>query len=488
MLRRPLAAPEPRAEAAPSVSEPPLVSCVMPTRNRCEFALHAVRLFQRQDYERRELLVVDDGDDDLERRLPDDPRIRYLRAPRGETIGAKRNRACAQARGAFIAQWDDDDWYGSRRLSVQLEPLLAGRADMTGLLTPVFFELEPWRFWTISAPLHRRLFMENVHGGTLVFARRVWERLARYPNASLAEDAAFLIRAKARGARLERVDGANVFVYLRHEGNAWRFRCGEYLDRRGWQRTSEPPFPPEDRAFYAARSPDAAVPAQPLVSCIMPTSDRRAWVAHAIAYFLRQDYPNLELLVLDDGDDQVADLVPPDPRIRYIPLERRLVLGEKRNRACELAHGEIVVHWDDDDWQAPHRVRYQVDELERHGAAICGPTRVLHFDPAAGRAWLYEYPARGRRWVAGNALCYRKEAWQANRFAPVQIGEDTRFLWSPRAPQPLVLPDHRFFAALVHSGNTSRKTTRGAYWHPRPLDEVRTLLGDDWPRYAPAGA
>jgi glycosyltransferase involved in cell wall biosynthesis len=483
-LRRPLVAAAPEAPVVPRVSEPPIVSCVMPTRNRAEFALHAVRLFQRQDWERSELLVVDDGDDDLERRLPSDPRIRYLRAPRGESIGAKRNRACGQARGAFIAQWDDDDWYGSRRLSVQVAPLLAGRADMTGLLTPIFFELEGWRFWTCSPPLHRRLFTENVHGGTLVFARRVWDRLARYPNASLAEDAAFLLRARARGARLERVDGRDVFVYVRHGRNSWRFRCGEYLDRGGWQRAPEPPFPPEDRAFYAARSPAAGASGQPLVSCLMPTADRRAWVANAIEYFLRQDYPNRELLVLDDGEDRIADLVPADPRIRYVPLDRRLVLGEKRNRACELARGEIVLHWDDDDWQAPHRVRYQVEELERHGAAICGPTRVLHFDPAAGQAWLYEYPARGRQWVAGNALCYRKEAWQSNRFAPVQVGEDTRFLWSPRAPKPLVLGDHRFFAALVHTGNTSRKPTRGAYWHPRPLEEVRTLLGADWSRYA----
>lgn len=484
-IRRPL--PVDRPHAAPRSSDPPLVSCVMPTRDRADFALQAVRLFLRQDYPRRELIVVDDGADGLAAKLPDDARIRYVRAPRGESIGAKRNRACADARGEFLAQWDDDDWYGPGRLTAQLAPLAAGRADVTGFVTPLFFDLGSWAFWTVTPTLHRRLFVADVHGGTLVFARRVWERLARYPDASLAEDAGFLTRARARGARLERLDGTGHFVYLRHERNAWGFTCGAYLDPNGWRRATEPAFAPEDRAFYAARSAAAGAspPRLPLVSCMMPTCDRRAWVAQAIAYFGRQDYPERELLVLDDGGDRVEDLVPADPRIRYVPLDRKLVLGEKRNRACELARGEIIVHWDDDDWQAPHRLSYQVGELERHGAGVCGPSRVLYFDGGVRRAWLYDYTA-GKRWIAGNALCYRKEVWERNPFAHVPVGEDTRFVWSPRAGTPLVLPDHRFFVGIIHGANASPKATRGVYWRPQPLDEVRTVLGADYAFYTGA--
>ena len=482
LAERPAPAPAPAA-AIPRDPAAPLVSCVMPTRERAEFALQAVRLFQRQDYPNAELLVVDDGDDGLESRLPDDPRIRYIRSSRGESIGEKRNRACAAARGTFIAQWDDDDWYGASRLSTQLAPLLAGRADVTALATPVFFDLPAWRFWTVSPGLHRKLFFADVHGGTLVFARRVWETLGRYPDKSLAEDASFLSRARARGARLERLDGTGCFVYLRHERNAWKFDCGSYLDRSGWREAAEPPLPPEDRAFYAARSPaaGAAAPSAPLVSCLMPTADRRRFVAQSIACFLRQDYPARELIVLDDGRDRVADLIPPDPRIRYVPLDEKLILGDKRNRACELARGEILVHWDDDDWHAPSRLSYQVAELQRHGAAICGTGKILYFEPSTRRSWLYEYPTTRRPWISG--LCYRKELWRGNRFTRVQAGEDTRFVWNPRVGAPLVLPDHRFFVGVVHDGNTSHKRTGGAYWHSRPLAEIRALLGGDFAFY-----
>jgi glycosyltransferase involved in cell wall biosynthesis len=455
----------------------------MPTGDRADFALHAVDLFLRQDHPERELLVVDDGDDDLERRLPADDRVRYLRAPRGESIGAKRNRAIEHARGAYVAQWDDDDWYGPGRLSAQLAPMLAGRADITGMSCPLFFELDRWRFWRVTPVLHRRLFVGDVHGGTIAFARRVWER-TRYPDASLAEDAALIARARARGARLARVDGEGHFVYLRHAANAWRFACGRHVDPRGWRPAPEPAFPPRDRRFYAARA-GAAGPraARPLVSCIMPTADRRAWVPNALDYFARQDYAERELVVLDDGADRVADLIPDDPRVRYVGLDERLVLGEKRNRACELARGEIVVHWDDDDWHAPHRLRYQVDQLERHGAAMCGTTRVLYVDPARRAAWRYDHLGSARRWVAGNALAYRRSYWEEQGFAPVPVGEDARFV-ARRATRPLVLDDHRFLVGVVHAGNTSPKRTTGPCWTPTPLEELRAVLGPEWERYA----
>jgi glycosyltransferase involved in cell wall biosynthesis len=466
----------------------PLVSCIMPTRNRADLVLYAIELFLRQDYEPRELLIVDDGDDDLQARLPDEPAIRYLRSPAGESIGAKRNRACAAARGTFVVQWDDDDWYGPGRLTMQLAPLIAGRAHITALRAPIFFELGEWRFWAVSDALHRRLFVEDVHGGTLAFSRRVWEGLAQYPHTSLAEDATFLVRAKARGARLERLSADGQFIYIRHPGNAWRFPCGTYLDSRGWRQMSEPGLDPRDRAFYAALSGHApAAESRPLVSAIMPTANRRTFVKRAIKYFERQDYPNRELLILDDGEDRVADLVPPDPRIRYVSLESRVVLGDKRNQACELAQGELIAHWDDDDWQAPYRLRYQVEQLEQHGAPLCGPRRVVFVDPAGKRAWLYDYPEAARSWVAGNAMLYRRSVWQENHFPAVGIGEDTRFLWDLRRFRPLVLADHRFFAAIVHPGNTSRKLTTGAFWHPLPVEEARGLLGSDWQHYTDTG-
>jgi glycosyltransferase involved in cell wall biosynthesis len=100
------------------------------------------------------------------------------------------------------------------------------------------------------------------------------------------------------------------------------------------------------------------VSSQPLVSCIMPTANRRAFVPRAIAYFQRQDYTTRELIVVDDGDDAIGDVIPADERIRHIRLSTKMTVRAKRNLACEEARGEIIAHWDDDDWHAPHRLRY----------------------------------------------------------------------------------------------------------------------------------
>lgn len=92
------------------------------------------------------------------------------------------------------------------------------------------------------------------------------------------------------------------------------------------------------------------------LSCIMPTSDRRALVPQSIRNFLRQDYPNRELIIVDDGTDPIADLIPEDPRISYVRLPERQTIGAKRNLACERAKGKIIAHWDDDNWIADWRL------------------------------------------------------------------------------------------------------------------------------------
>ena len=218
----------------------------------------------------------------------------------------------------------------------------------------------------------------------------------------------------------------------------------------------------------------------------MPTANRRAFVARAVEYFLRQDYEPRELLVLDEGDDAVGDLMPADERVRYVRLKERLTVGAKRNLACEQARGQIIAHWDDDDWHAPRRLTYQVSELLRTGAQMCGINRLLFYDVRDGRGWQYAYPSGQKLWLSGSTLCYRREFWADNRFAGVNVGEDARFVWAGRAAQMSVLADATFHVGIIHSDNVSPKQTAGAYWQPYPSERLREIFADDWPLYAHA--
>jgi glycosyltransferase involved in cell wall biosynthesis len=219
---------------------------------------------------------------------------------------------------------------------------------------------------------------------------------------------------------------------------------------------------------------------QPLVSCIMPTYDRRRFVLRAIRHFLDQEYPNRELVIVDDGADCVADLVPSDSRIRYVRLPDRRTVGAKRNFACEQARGELIVHWDDDDWSAPWRLGYQVEMFRSQDVDVSGLSALFFCDPAAGRAWRYEYPAGRRPWVAGGTFCYRRRLWEQAPFPDTSFAEDSSYLWQGQPKRVGVLPDSSFYVARVHPGNTCRKDVHDAWWHPRSVEEIASLVGPDW--------
>jgi len=226
-----------------------------------------------------------------------------------------------------------------------------------------------------------------------------------------------------------------------------------------------------------------AVPARtgqlPLVSCVMPTFDRRSFVPQAVRYFLRQDYASKELIIVDDGPEPVSDLLPDDTRIRYHRLAARTVLGAKRNLACDLARGPIIAHWDDDDWASPERVSMQVAALTAGQADICGVASLLYYDPASSSAWRFTWPARLRPWAAGPSLCFAKELWARAPFPEVAIGEDTRFVFSPAVRRITYVHEPACIVGIIHRGNTAPKSVRGAHWSRRPLREVEDVLGED---------
>jgi glycosyltransferase involved in cell wall biosynthesis len=112
--------------------------------------------------------------------------------------------------------------------------------------------------------------------------------------------------------------------------------------------------------------------AQPFVSCIMPTANRPQFLTYAIDYFLKQDYVESELIILDDGAEPSYSFIPDDPRIKYFYKDYIQLLGTKRNFCCEQATGEIIVHLDDDDWYATDWISKQVEALTLSGADLTG--------------------------------------------------------------------------------------------------------------------
>lgn len=139
----------------------------------------------------------------------------------------------------------------------------------------------------------------------------------------------------------------------------------------------------------------------------------------------------------------------------------RRTIGAARNWLCERARGEIIAHFDDDDFSAPGRLADQVQRLRDSGKDVTGYFSMRFTD---GQKW-WEY--RGSPdYALGTSLVYRRAWWARNRFDPrLQVGEDNAFVARARAQAQIISVEAgELMYATNHAGNTSPRNLKGKSW------------------------
>lgn len=193
----------------------------------------------------------------------------------------------------------------------------------------------------------------------------------------------------------------------------------------------------------------------PLVSAICPTKNRPDYLAQAIQAFEEQDYPNKELVIVDDGEEDVSDLPTEWSPILYVRMAPNAgaTIGRKRNLACNMARGSLICHWDDDDIYFRHRISEQVQALEDTGADLTGYSDMLFVDEAAKKLWLF---TGDEDYAVGVSFCYRKQFWEGRKFPDVSMSEDNEFIRDlPKGA--LAIRNSNQIIARIHPGNTVEK-------------------------------
>jgi len=110
----------------------------------------------------------------------------------------------------------------------------------------------------------------------------------------------------------------------------------------------------------------------PLVTVLVPTFNRRRFLAEALGSLLAQTYETFEAIVINDGGVSVRDIVDglADPRLTLIERRENRGKAASLNEALERARGTYVAYLDDDDRYYPNHLARLVETLE--GETDCG--------------------------------------------------------------------------------------------------------------------
>jgi glycosyl transferase family 2 len=200
----------------------------------------------------------------------------------------------------------------------------------------------------------------------------------------------------------------------------------------------------------------------PLVSVIIPVHNGERFVADAVRSVLAQNYPALEIIIIDDGSTDGTEAA-----VRRLPCElhyfkqARQGPAAARNRGIRDASGDLVAFLDVDDLMPDNTLHTLVAELRADSVldVARGYSQVMEFDPALGR---YEYRGNPKESFPYSiaAGVYRKRVFdRVGLFDPnLLFGEDTD--WYNRASE-LQVPIRRVEAVTLHVRRHGGNMTEG---------------------------
>jgi glycosyltransferase involved in cell wall biosynthesis len=271
-----------------------------------------------------------------------------------------------------------------------------------------------------------------------------------------------------------------------HDIEDWDFG----LTRR--DRTPKPALDSVRRAFADVPFPQDIH--WPRISVVVCTYNGARTIRDCFEALTRLDYPNFEVIVVDDGSKDATAVIASEYDFRLISTENR-GLSNARNTGIELATGEIVAYIDDDAYPDPHWLAYlaetfRIGEYDGVGGPNIAPTGdgliAECVANAPGGPVHVLLSDREAEHIPGCNMAFRKSALEAvGGFDPMfrTAGDDVDLCWRFR--------DHGMtigFSPSAMDWHHRRNSVR-AYWKQQVgYGKAEALLEKKWPeRYKWAG-
>jgi glycosyltransferase involved in cell wall biosynthesis len=227
-----------------------------------------------------------------------------------------------------------------------------------------------------------------------------------------------------------------------------------------------------------------------LVTVMITVFNGAAYLGEAIESVLGQTYPEIELVVLDDGSTDASGDVARSygSALRY-ERQENAGMGAARNGALALARGRYLSFLDSDDRFRPDKIERQLAVLDADPAVdmVFGHmTEFVSPELDAASAALLRKPVHDQPWRTPNLMLIRREAF--DRVGPfsttlrVGIGVD----WYARALEhglQEAVPRHIVLERRLHAQNNGirQRDARSQYLHvlKASLDRKRALAEDE---------
>jgi glycosyltransferase involved in cell wall biosynthesis len=185
---------------------------------------------------------------------------------------------------------------------------------------------------------------------------------------------------------------------------------------------------------------------------------------------LATDYPldKIEWVVVEDHEDstQMASekimnfqVNNPKLKIKYIPIQGRMSIGQKRNLGVENSSNDFILFMDDDDHYPETSIRRRVAWLTKHPWApkAVGCTTIACYDLLRGVSAVNTPPwdlPLGQR-ISEATLCFYKQWWQDRHFSFKQDTSEGDDFVKGREAEFLEIPPQQMIVAFSHKKNVS---------------------------------
>lgn len=156
----------------------------------------------------------------------------------------------------------------------------------------------------------------------------------------------------------------------------------------------------------------------PLISAKCITYGRVDTLEESLHSFLQQDYPNKEMIIVNDYPEQKLKFE--HPKVKIFNLYHTFsTIGDKENFATRLCNGEIVCQWDDDDIALPNH-------MSNVAKLMTDDYHLLHW---ATGIYYNGTEIENVGWIGNSGIAFRKSVWEEIGGHPIEnAGYDLTFV------------------------------------------------------------